>query len=48
MGAVLVVHAYINANSTHQSETKITDKCFEILFLIFYTIFNTKNVLTTV
>ena len=33
--AVWVVHAYINENSTHRSETKITDKCFKILFLIF-------------
>ena len=35
VGAVWVVHAYVNENSTHRSETKITDKCFEILFLIF-------------
>ena len=35
VGAVWVVHAYINENSTHRSETKITDKCFKILFLIF-------------
>ena len=35
VGAVWEVHAYINENSTHRSETKITDKCFKILFLIF-------------
>ena len=35
VGAVWEVHAYINENSTHRSETNITDKCFKILFLIF-------------
>ena len=35
VGAVWVIHAYINENSTHRSETKITDKCLKILFLIF-------------
>ena len=35
VGAVWVVNAYIYENSTHWSETKITDKCFKILFLIF-------------
>ena len=35
VGAVWEVHAYINENNTHRSETKITDKCFKILFLIF-------------
>ena len=35
VGTVWEVHAYINENSTHQSETKITDKFFNILFLIF-------------
>ena len=34
-GCFWVVHAYFNKNSTHRSETKITDKCCEILFLIF-------------
>ena len=34
MGAVWVVYAYFNENSTHQSETKITDMCSKIVFLI--------------
>ena len=29
VGAVWVVHAYINENNTHRSETKITEKCFK-------------------
>ena len=29
VGAVWEVHAYINENSTHRSETKITDKCLK-------------------
>ena len=30
-----VVYAFMKEKSAHRSETKITDKCFRILFLIF-------------
>ena len=49
VGEVWEVQAYINENSTHRSETKITDKCFKKNFSYFYTLYSTrKNILTMV
>ena len=45
---VWVIYAYINENSTHRSETKIQTPVYKFYFLSFYTIFHTKNVLTTI